>query len=164
MSPLKTALTALCLAAPGLAAAEPIPIAVFPFTIQDTSGDPTTGQADRLQAATKQLESVLAATGQYKPIDMAPYAKEIAALQPPDECDDCWAKLALKAGGTLEVLPSVRKVSVLISQMNMLFADVKTKQYSKLIQGQIRGDTMEAYMRGIDFLIHDKLLKKNSVK
>jgi hypothetical protein len=122
------------------AMAEPVPIAVFPFMIHDTSGVESPGQAERLQVAT--------------------YAKEIDALQPPDECGECWAAVARKAGATLEVLPSVQKVSVLISQMTMWVADVKTMKYTRLVQGQIRGDTAEAYTRGIDFLVHAELLKK----
>jgi hypothetical protein len=54
----------------------------------------------------------------------------------------------------------VQKVSVLISQMTMWVADVKTMKYTRLVQGQIRGDTAEAYTRGIDFLVHAELLKK----
>jgi hypothetical protein len=142
------------------AMAEPVPIAVFPFMIHDTSGVESPGQAERLQVATKELADTLAATGQYKPVDMTPYAKEIDALQPPDECGECWAAVARKAGATLEVLPSVQKVSVLISQMTMWVADVKTMKYTRLVQGQIRGDTAEAYTRGIDFLVHAELLKK----
>jgi len=42
----------------------------------------------------------------------------------------------------------------------MWFADVQTMKYSRLVQGQIRGDTAEAYTRGIDFLVHGELLKK----
>jgi hypothetical protein len=162
MSLLKTAL-ALCIcgaAAPALAAGPPQPIAVFPFTIQDTSGVPAPGQKERLEAATKQLADKLAATGLYKPVDLAPYAKEIAGLQAPDECGECWANLAKKAGAKFEVIPSVQKVSVLISQMTMWFADVETMKYSRLVQGQIRGDTAEAYTRGIDFLVNDELMKK----
>jgi len=159
MSPLKIA-AAACLLWPGIAAAAPVPIAVFPFTIRDTSGVVAPGQAERLQAATKELAATLAATGQYAPIDMSPYAKQIDALQPPDECGECWATLARKAGATLEVLPSVQKVSVLISQMTMWVANVQTMKYSRLVQGQIRGDTAEAYTRGIDFLVHKELLKK----
>ncbi len=161
MSPLKTALAAACLNLPALAfAADPVPIAVFPFTIRDTSGVDAPGQADRLKAATKELEDTLARTGQYKPIDMAPYAKELDAMQPPDECGECWAAVARKAGATLEVLPSVQKVSVLISQMTMWFANVQTMKYEHHVQGQIRGDTTEAYTRGIDFLVNKELQKK----
>jgi hypothetical protein len=156
-----------CLGSPALAdgpaaSGGPQPIAVFPFTIQDTSGAPAPGQKERLENATKELADTLAATGLYKPVDLSPYAKEIATMQPADECGECWANLAKKAGARFEVLPSVQKVSVLISQMTMWFADVQTMKYSRLVQGQIRGDTAEAYTRGIDFLVHGELMKKKS--
>jgi len=161
MSLVKTAMIlAICCAAGPTLADGPQPIAVFPFTIQDTSGVPAPGQKERLETATKELAGALAASGLYKPVDLAPYAKEIAALQPPDECGECWANLAKKAGATFEVIPSVQKVSVLISQMTMWFADVQTMKYTRHIQGQIRGDTAEAYTRGIDFLVNKELLKK----
>jgi len=163
MSLLKSVLIiCVCCAALPARAADPQPIAVFPFTIQDTSGAPAPGQAERLENATRELAETLAKTGLYKPVDLAPYAKQIAALQSPDECGECWAELAKKAGATFEVIPSVQKVSVLISQMTMWFADVRTMKYSRLVQGQIRGDTAEAYSRGIDFLVNDELLKKKS--
>ena len=164
MSPVKAILAAIlytCMAYPLTAKAdEPVPIAVFPFMMQDTSGSPAPGQKERLEQATKELAATLAATGLYKPVDLSPYAKEIAGLQPPDECGECWAAVARKAGAKQEILPSVQKVSVLISQMTMWIADVQTMKYSRLVQGQIRGDTAEAYTRGIDFLVHAELLKK----
>lgn len=162
MSPLKTvSAVMLCLAASSAMAA-PVPVAVFPFTIQDTSGAPAPGQPERLAAATKLLADTLAATGQYKPVDLTPYAKEIAGLQPADECGECWAAVARKAGATVEVLPSVQKVSILISQMTIWMADVHTMQYTHHIQGQIRGDTTDAYTRGITFLINHELMKKKT--
>ena len=163
MSLLKTmTILAVCCAAGSALADGPQPIAVFPFTIQDTSGSPAPGQQERLEHATKELSDTLAASGLYKPVNLSPYAKEIAALQPPDECGECWAALAKKAGATIEVIPSVQKVSVLISQMTMWFADVQTMKYTRHVQGQIRGDTAEAYTRGIDFLVNKELLKKKS--
>jgi hypothetical protein len=153
----------LCLAGPALAeppGGAPVPIAVFPFSIQDTSGTSKVGQAERLAAATTLLAQTLRATGRYAPVDLAPYAKEIAALQPPDECGECWAAVARKAGAADMVLPSVQMVSVLISQMTIWVADVRSMQYIRHIQGQIRGDTSEAYTRGIQFLVNDELMKK----
>jgi hypothetical protein len=148
----------LCLAAlPGHAAEK---VAVFPFTIQDSSGAPATGQAARLAAATALLGDVLRRSGRYEIVDLGPYQARIAALQPPDECGECWAQLAAKAGASLEFLPSVQKVSVLISQMTIWVADVKSMKYVAHVQGQIRGDTTEAYTRGVEFLIEDEFLKK----
>ena len=143
-----------------LARAAPAPIAVFPFQLLDTSGEGgSPAQAARLAEATKQLASVLQKTGRYAPVDLAGRAGEIAALQPPDECGECWAKVAKSAGATLMVLPSVHKVSTLISLMTLWFADVDTMKYTARVSGQIRGDTTEAYNRGIDFLVTQELDK-----
>jgi hypothetical protein len=144
---------------PALAAEAPIPVAVFPFTITDNSGSPSTGQPERLAAATVLLAHTLLATGKYRPVDLTPYAGEMAKMQPPDECGTCWAALARKAGASLEFIPSVQKVSVLISQMTIWVADVKTLKYTAHIQGQIRGDTSEAYTHGVEFLIGGALGK-----
>lgn len=139
-------------------AAEPIRIAVFPFQIFDTSGEDThAGQSDRIQTATRLLAKTLADTGRYVPVDLAPYAAEIAALQRPDECGECWAAVARKAGATQEVLPNVHKVSTLITLMTFWFADLRSMKYVAHVAGQIRGDTDEAYARGIQFLITEEL-------
>ena len=142
------------------AQAAPAPVAVFPFQLLDTSGEGgSPAQAARLAEATRQLASVLQHTGRYMPVDLASRAGQIARLQPPDECGECWAKVAKAAGATLMVLPSVHKVSTLISLMTLWFADVDRMKYTARVSGQIRGDTTDAYNRGIDFLVTQELDK-----
>ena len=68
--------------------------------------------------------------------------------------------MAKKAGARLEVLPSVHKVSTLITLMTLWFADVTTMKYVARVEGQIRGDTDEAYARGIAFLVTQELGKQ----
>ena len=149
----------LCLLA-RTAAAEPAKIAVFPFQIFDTSGEDAKIGQDRVTRATDLLAKALRDTGRYAPVDLAPYAHEIAGLQRPDECGQCWAAVARSAGATLEVLPSVHKVSTLITLMTLWFADVHTMKYVAHVEGQIRGDTDEAYARGIAFLVSQELGKQ----
>ena len=146
---------------PSLArAAEPVRIAVFPFQIIDTSGEGAhPDQAGRVARATALLAQSLRQTGRYIPVDLAPFAKRIDGLQRPDECGACWAAVARDAGATQEVLPSVHKVSTLITLMTLWFADVRTMRYVARIEGQIRGDTDEAYARGIAFLVTQELDK-----
>jgi hypothetical protein len=152
----------LVLAAGGAAqAGTPRSVAVFPFQIADTSGEPPDpARPSRLAAATAELAAVLASTGQYKAVDLAPFAPKIAVLQSPDECGTCWAQVAKDAGAQLEVLPSVHKVSTLITLMTIWVADVTTMKYVARVEGQIRGDTPEAYQRGIQFLVTQELTKK----
>ncbi len=144
-------------------AAQPVPIAVFPFEIVNTSGEGAhPEQAGRVERATRLLAQTLRQTGRYAPVDLAPYAKTIAGLQRPDECGACWADIARRAGAQEEVLPSVHKVSTLITLMTLWFADLRTMRYVARVEGQIRGDTDEAYARGIEFLITQELDKPHA--
>ena len=151
----------LCPSVGAIAAEAPAKIAVFPYEIFDTSGEGVRpGQADRVTTATNLLAKTLKDTGRYDPVDLGPFAKEIAGLQRPEECGECWAAVARKAGAKLEVLPNVHKVSTLITLMTLWFADVGTMKYVAHIEGQIRGDTDEAYARGIAFLVTQELGKQ----
>ena len=112
-----------------------------------------------MAAATRQLAETLRQTGRYVPVDLGPRAAEIAGLQRPDECGECWAKVAREAGAQIEVIPTVHKVSTLITLMTLWFADVHTMKYVAKVEGQIRGDSTEAYTRGITFLVTQELAK-----
>ena len=160
MSLSRSAFVVTCLLGQPALAAATTPIAVFPFEVVDTSGErDQAGRAGRVQRATALLADSLKQSGLYAPVDLSPYAAEIAALQSPDECGACWAAVAKKAGARLEVLPSVHKVSTLITLMTLWFADVGTMKYVAHVEGQIRGDTDEAYARGIRFLVTEELPK-----
>ena len=164
MSPVRSLAVLLCLSSAATAAEAPAKIAVFPFEIFDTSGEGARpGQAGRVTTATNLLAKTLKDTGHYDPVDLGPSAKEIAGLQRPEECGECWATVARKAGAELEVLPSVHKVSTLITLMTLWFADVNTMKYVAHVEGQIRGDTDEAYARGIAFLVTQELSKQPGV-
>lgn len=154
------ALAVLAWATGGACAAQHTRVAVFPFQIIDTSGEGARpGQADRVTRATALVAGALKRTGRYDPVDLSPYKAEISGLQRPDECGACWAAVARRAGATVEVLPSVHKVSTLITLMTFWFADLRTMRYIAHVEGQIRGDTDEAYARGIAFLIGQELDK-----
>ncbi len=158
MSPAKRLAVLLCLGHSAAAAEAPAKIAVFPFQILDTSGEGARpGQADRATLATSLLAKALRDTGRYDPVDLGAFAREIARLQRPDECGECWAAVARKAGASLEALPGVHKVSTLITLITLWFADVNTMRYVARVEGQIRGDTDEAYARGIGFLVTQEL-------
>jgi hypothetical protein len=151
---------ALLATLPPAVAAEPAsPTAVFPFERLDTSGEGAKpGEADRLAMATRELADLLAQSGRYQPIDLAPFAADIKAAAPRYACGDCWLAVARKAGAAFAVLAVVHKVSTLISTMDIRIADVRRGQYIAAARGQIRGDNDIAYRRGVDFLVRDRLL------
>lgn len=137
------------------------PVAVFPFELADTSGEvPGPGREARLALATQALARTLEQSRRYRPVDLGPYAAAVAATAPRYACDGCWLAVARESGAALAVVPYVHKLSTLISTMHIWVADLSTGRYVAHLQGQIRGDTDAAYLRGVDFLIEDRLLRQ----
>jgi len=154
------ALLAALAATTPLHAEEPRPAAVLPFELLDTSGEGSKpGQAERLALATRTLTQILEQSGRYRAVDLAPFADEIAATEPRYRCDGCWQMVAKKAGAAVVVVAVVHKVSTLISTMDIRIADLASETFIAHAQGQIRGDTDTAYVRGVQFLA-ERLLAK----
>jgi hypothetical protein len=149
----------LLLAAPA-AAQDATSIVVFPVELLDTSGEVGgPGHDARLALATEELTRVLQRSGRYRAVDLSPFASEVAATAPRYDCSGCWLDVARKTGAALAVVSSVHKVSSLISTMDFRVADLKSGQYVAHVQGQIRGDTDDAYRRGVDVLAGGRLLQ-----
>ena len=161
MAPLRLLLPILLLAAGAARAQAPVPVAVFPFELADSSGEAAAGSHDARQAlATTELIQRLEQSGRYRPVDLTPLEAEVAATAPRYDCGGCWLEVARKSRAQLAVLPSVHKVSTLISTMDLWVADLRSGQYIAHISGQIRGDTDDAWLRGVDFLVDERLLRQ----
>ena len=158
---LRWLLLIVVLAAGPAGAQMPATVAVFPFELADTSGEAASPDHDaRIALATAQLARKLEQSGRYRPVDLAPLAAEVAATAPRYGCGGCWLDVARKSGAELAVLATVHKVSTLISTMDLRIADLRSGQYVAHVQGQIRGDTDTAWLRGVDFLVDDRLLRQ----
>lgn len=142
-------------------AEEARPTAVFPVELVDTSGEGTApGQAERLELATRTLVRRLEQTGRYHAVDLEPFAAEVAATEPRYACGGCWRDVAREAGAEMAVVAVVHKVSTLISTISILIADLETDTYVARADGQLRGDTDEAYVRALEFLVPERLRTK----
>ena len=132
--------------------------AIFPFEIYDTSGEaPQPDRAERLAMATRVLSEVLEKTGRYAPVDLAPFSTEVAATAPRYQCGDCFLPIARRAGASLAVIAVAHKVSSLITSMDIWIFDVASEATTAHLNGQIRGDTAEAYEHGVRFLVRNRL-------
>jgi hypothetical protein len=140
------------------AAAAAAPTAIFPVEIYDTSGEPPQPDlAARLAMATRVLSEVLAKTGRYAPVDLAPFSAEIEASGPRYQCGSCFLPIARRANAEFAVIGVFHKVSTLISSLDIWIFDVKGGGYLAHLSGQIRGDTPEAYEHGVRFLVRNRL-------
>ena len=132
--------------------------AVFPFEIYDTSGEPPQpDRAARLALATRVLSEALEKTGRFSPVDLSPFNSEVASTAPRYRCGDCFLPVARQAKAAYAVVSVVHKVSSLISSIDIWILDTASGAGLAHVNGQIRGDTPEAYEHGVRFLIRDRL-------
>jgi hypothetical protein len=161
--PLLLAIILLVLIAPWHAsAAAPQSVAVFDFELYDTSLqgevegiDPA--HAARLALIDQELESQLAASGRFELVDTAPAAAEIARAGYWRSCHGCEAPIAAGLGADLALVGWVQKVSNLILNLNLTIRDAATGELVFAGGVDIRGDTDEAWLHGIRYLLKRRL-------
>jgi len=132
------------------------PTAVFPAVFVNSSPQPTspeeTARINRMDAA---LARALTESGQYEPVDLAPIASDLAHIRDIHDCNGCEVDLAKKAGGKFAVVAWAQKVSNLILNLNIRIEDVETGQVAKAGSVDIRGNTDEAWARGLKYLLKE---------
>ena len=131
--------------------------AIFDFSFDDTSlqGEMSGPRADeqaRLAHLNAQLRTLLAQSGRYQPVNMAPVEAEErrSNLQ---ACGGCELAMAQKIGADVAVTGLVQKVSNLILNINVAIRDVATGRVLQAQSVDIRGNTDETWSRGLNFLI-----------
>lgn len=147
------------LATPAPATAE-TPIAVFPFELYDTSGEPRTPAHDRrLLMVTEQLREGLDGLDAYVVVSLTPVASRLPDLGHIYGCNGCELDLAKVVGAEQAATGLVHKVSTLIQYIQITVKDVATGQVLRQVAASIRGDTDEAWSRGVAWLIEHRLSK-----
>ena len=159
--PLLIALTThLLMLAP--AAASEQSAAVFDFELIDTSlegemNGPRVDEQARLARLGEELRKRLAVSGRFVVVDVGPLAREARAsnLQ---ACGGCDVVFARRLGAALAITGTVQKVSNLILNMNVYIRDADTGRLVAVASVDMRGNTDESWMRGLDWLIRNRLL------
>jgi hypothetical protein len=138
--------------AAGVAAASPLPVAVPDFTFSDTSGEARDQRAEheaRLQALAAGLRADLAASGQFRIVDIAcgsqPCTAEVSQA----------LEQAGKAGARFVVLVGVHKTSSLILSCPVQVIDTGSGKVVFRRFHSFRGDTDEAWLRVGRFLARE---------
>jgi Protein of unknown function (DUF2380) len=152
----------LALGGPALAT-EPQSVAFLGVRFINDNADlePTTeAERNRLAAVAEQLETRLAASGQYAVVDVPPEVEErIARGQHIGECGGCEIEIGKELGADRIAWMTVQKVSNLILNLNVYMADVETAQMTFLRSVDIRGNTDRTWSRSLDYLLKNYLLK-----
>lgn len=150
------ALAALLLATSAKAA--PDRIAVFDFTLTNTSPAPSTPEElARLHRLSEQLRAALAS--RFTVVDAAP---EQAKLMTDSirNCNGCELDLARRLGVALVAFGWVQKVSNLILNVNLVIEDAETGRKLHAESVDIRGNTDESWTRGLRYLLNERMFRE----
>jgi hypothetical protein len=141
--------------------------ALFPFELIDTSHEgelsgPRTDETQRLVLVTEELRRLVAGDGRYEPVDLAALTSDIARAAPLYKCNGCEADLAKTAGAELAMTGTVQKVSNLILNLNIYVRETGTGKLVRAMSADIRGNTDESWLRGIRWLVKNRLFAKET--
>jgi hypothetical protein len=163
---------ALITAAPAVAAAGQ-KLAIFPIDMsmpkseedffQGVTG-PTPAEQNRLELAQAELQKLLAADGRYEIVDLAPLKDEISAARPIHECNGCEVDIAGKAKADLVMTALVDKISETHLSLTVAIVDVAKSQLVSNSSVLIQGNTDEAWMHGVRWLVKNRLLAEAKAK
>lgn len=147
----------------GAGADEPRTAAVFDFELIDTSlegemrGAQPAEQA-RLVLISHRLRELLAQSGRYAPVDIAPAAAAIEAAGNLHGCNGCESDIARQLGAELAIRGVVQKVSNLILNMTVYVSEAATGGHVAGASVDIRGNTDESWLRGVSYLVRNRLV------
>ena len=145
------------------AAARPARTAILEIELLDMSqpsGDRglEAEQARRLGLASTELRRLLAESGQITPVDTAPQATAIQDKSPVFKCNGCIEEIGKSLGAELVVSGYVQKTSNLILSFVITVTDIADGKIVRGAQVDIRGNTDETWLRGIRWMVKNRLL------
>jgi hypothetical protein len=137
--------------------------AIFPLELIDASiegelAGPRGDETQRLVLATRELRMLAARDVGYEVVDLAAFSVEIEKAAPLHRCGGCEIDLARRAGADLAITGAVRKVSNLILGFTIEVREVASGTVLRVVQASIRGNTDESWLRGIRWLVANRLV------
>lgn len=150
----------LAAAAPAVAE-QPRSAAFFGVHFVDMSegGDLADEQA-RVAMVSDRLVAALEGSGRYAFVDVSPVAQKADLFENLANCGGCDARLAADLGAEVAVTAEVQKTSNLILHMTVY---VREAGGGALLAGgsaDIRGNTDESWMRGVNYILKNRVLTK----
>lgn len=125
---------------------------------------PSPAEQSRLKAINDELAKILSEDGVHQLIDITPFAQEIAAAAPFVDCNGCEVDLAKKFNGEVLYTGLVDKASETLLNMRIMEIDVASGQLKRAGNVVIQGNTDESWLRGVRWLMKNKLPAKEVQK
>ena len=152
-----TATLALLVAGPALP--EPPRLAVFEFTLTNTSGLALSpDEAARLQRLDAQLRAALAS--RFTLVNTESTKPALAQVDSIRGCNGCELEHARGLGAEQVAYGWVQKVSNLILNVNLVIEDAATGRPLRAGSVDIRGNTDESWQRGLRYLLDERLFRE----
>jgi len=121
-------------------------------------------EEERLKVVTKELRSLLAASGDFAVADLSSIEKEIEEKGPLHECNGCENDLSKKVGAELAVLPLLQKSSDTLLNLTIAVQDVASGRLTKRETVVIQGNTEESWVRAVRWLVKRRIAVKKENK
>lgn len=146
----------LCLITSQALAGAPPKLALFDFTLTNTS--PAASTPEEL-ARLKQLDTQLrqAMQERYSFVDMAPATGLLARVDSIRGCNGCELEIGQSLGADQVAYGWVQKVSNLILNVNLVIEDSKTGQVLHAQSVDMRSNTDDSWHRGLRYLLNERM-------
>ncbi len=112
----------------------------------------------RIAMLSDYLRELLDESGKYEPVDLAVRGGDVHRYGDVFTCNRCEEKLAREVGVKTSITGAVQKLSVLVQTIILRERDAETGKVLALYQTDIRGNTDEAWRRGLKWLVDHRLL------
>ena len=138
-------------------------VVVFPFELLDSSQDGEfilkvrPEETKRLTLLTEDLKARLIATKRYEIADISGLDKAVTAAAPLHKCNGCEADLAKKTGAKLAMLGLVQKFSDTLLAVSIQVIDAETGALKNSYSAGLQGNTDEAWLRGVSYIVRNKM-------
>ena len=153
----------ICLAAGGGTAIARQTLVVFPFELLDTSQEEDfmlkvrPEETARLALLTQDLKTRIAALKPYQLAEIPELEADIKAAAPLHKCNGCEIDLAKKSGAKFAILGLVQKFSDTLLSVRVQLLDAETGTLVHSYSAAIQGNTDEAWLRGVSYIVRNKL-------
>lgn len=125
---------------------------------------PSPDEQRRLTLARDELQKRLADSGKFEIVDVAPISADITAAQPIYQCNGCEVDIAGKAKADLVMTSLIDKISETHLSLTVSIVDVAKSQLVSNATVLIQGNTDEAWLHGVKWLVKNRLLAEEKPK
>jgi riboflavin synthase len=148
-------------------------VAVFPFDmiLQKSEEDffigaqgPTPEELRRLELARDELIKLLSADSRFQPVDLSGLKDEIKAAAPLSECNGCEIDLAGKVAADVAMTSVIDKISETHLSLNVAVIDVAKSKLVRNASVLIQGNTDEAWLHGVKWIVKNRLLAEDATR